>query len=252
MAELTVFGYLPGNSRIHRLDVRFKLLCLVMLSLSILQTGFSGAGLLFCLLCLTIIRIRLSPAAVFREIRYFFVLLLFIFISRALSTPGHVFREFAGIRLTYEGLLDGTLVCARLLVIVLLGLCLVATTRTADIRAAVVRLLKPVPFIPEKRVGTMLGLMIRFIPVILNQARETAEAQKARGIENRKNPVYRLTRMVIPLMRRIFSDADHLVTAMEARCYSEDRTPPDFSVSRKDWMALMGTGIVCGFLIFAG
>jgi energy-coupling factor transporter transmembrane protein EcfT len=64
-------------------------------------------------------------------------------------------------------------------------------------------------FIPGKRIATMMSLTTRFVPVILNQANETAEAQRARGVENRKNPVYRLIRLGIPLIRRTFEGRRH-------------------------------------------
>lgn len=89
----------------------------------------------------------------------------------------------------------------------------------------------------------MLGLTIRFIPIILNQMRETADAQRARGIENRKNPVYRTVKFIIPLMRRTFEDADKLAVAMEARCWSENRTDPELSFGKSDWAAVLTASV---------
>jgi energy-coupling factor transporter transmembrane protein EcfT len=110
--------------------------------------------------------------------------------------------------------------------------------------------LKPFAFIPGKRIATMMGLTTRFIPVILNQANETAAAQRARCVENRKNPVYRLIRLGIPLIRRTFERADRLAIAMEARCYSENRTDPELCAARTDWIALVVMMLICG-LIFS-
>jgi len=87
------------------------------------------------------------------------------------------------------------------------------------------------------------------VPVILNQANETAEAQRARCVENRKNPVYRLIRLGIPLIRRTFERADRLAVAMEARCYTENRTDPELCATRIDWMALVVMILVCGLAL---
>jgi len=84
-----------------------------------------------------------------------------------------------------------------------------------------------------------MGLILRFVPVILDQARETAEAQKARGVENHKNPVYRLIKLGFPLLRRTFERADDLVVAMEARCFTENRTDPALMLHKRDWVALI-------------
>jgi energy-coupling factor transporter transmembrane protein EcfT len=90
---------------------------------------------------------------------------------------------------------------------------------------------------------------VRFIPFIFEQAKKTAEAQRARGVENRKNPVYRLKMFGIPLMRRIFERADKLVLAMEARCYSENRTDSLLSSGVRDWIALVCVICLCLIII---
>ena len=84
-----------------------------------------------------------------------------------------------------------------------------------------------------------MSLIVRFIPVVLGQMRQTLDAQRSRGVENRKNPVYRLVTLAIPLFRRIFEDADRLAVAMESRCFDEHRTDPELNASRADWAALV-------------
>ncbi len=85
----------------------------------------------------------------------------------------------------------------------------------------------------------MMGLILRFVPVIFYQAGEIAEAQKARCVENKKNPVYRLTKLAFPLMRRTFERADNLVAAMEARGFTENRTDPELALNRRNWISLI-------------
>jgi energy-coupling factor transporter transmembrane protein EcfT len=155
-----------------------------------------------------------------------------------LTTPGSVLVEWQFLTLTRPGLITGIRICWRLFIIALLGFLFVYTTRSSDIKAAVEWYLKPFGFIPAKQIAMMMGLIMRFIPVILNQAKETAAAQRARCVENRKNPYYRLKWLGVPLIRRTFEQADRLIVAMEARCYSENRTDPVLCSTRKDWIAL--------------
>jgi energy-coupling factor transporter transmembrane protein EcfT len=84
----------------------------------------------------------------------------------------------------------------------------------------------------------MLSLLVRFLPVILLRAGETADAQRARCVERRRNPAYRLRRFAVPLLRRVFLDADALAAAMDARCHTDHRSPPAFRFSRPDAVAL--------------
>ncbi|MCP4105786.1 MAG: energy-coupling factor transporter transmembrane protein EcfT [Desulfobacteraceae bacterium] len=247
MAELTSLSFRPGNSVLHELDVRFKLVFLILVSLATLNGHLAELFALIFTACVLIAYIRLPLLSVFKEIRYFFFLLVFVFWARALSTPGVPVIEtgffedswFAfTITVSRQGLYTGFVVCFRLLLIALLGVLFVSTTRTSAIKSAVEWFLAPFPFIPHKRTATMISLLVRFIPVILEQAGETSDALRARGIENRKNPVYRMVKIGIPLMRRTFDCADKLVTAMEARCYSENRTDPELLSKKCDWVAL--------------
>ncbi len=250
MAELSEFGFRPGLSFLHRLDARFKLLFLLLLSLSILRAEFRGLVFFTALFLFCILRIRISLISLIKEMRYFLLLLFFVFAARALTVPGEKIFQYWQISLSRQGILEGCLVCWRLFAVVLLGLCFISTSRPSEIRGAAEYMLRPVPLIPEKRVGIMLSLLIRFIPLILNQAKETAEAQRARGIEQRKNPVYRLMKFSIPFLRRIFEEADGLVTAMEARCYSENRTPPEYKAGKEEWIFLLLAGFVCAMVLF--
>jgi energy-coupling factor transporter transmembrane protein EcfT len=74
--------------------------------------------------------------------------------------------------------------------------------------------------------------------VIFCQAAETADAQKARCVQNRRNPLYRLIKLGFPLMRRTFERADDLVAAIEARGFTENRTDPELVSHQRDWVAL--------------
>jgi energy-coupling factor transporter transmembrane protein EcfT len=56
-------------------------------------------------------------------------------------------------------------------------------------------------------------------------------------------------RLGIPLIRRTFEQADRLIVAMEARCYSEDRTDPVLSATRLDWIALVIIIVICGWIV---
>ena len=238
MAELTAFGFYHGNSLLHRLDSRFKLLFMAVLSLVILNLTFAALGIISILLLGFCIYSGLPLYAMFKELRYFFILLAFVFAARALSTGGEPAFDARIFSISSEGLSAGLLVCWRLLLVVLLAFTMVASTRPSDIKAAVQWYLKPVPVIPEKKVAIMMGLILRFVPVIFDQAAETAEAQKARCVQNRKNPVYRLIKLGFPLLRRTFERADDLVAAMEARGFTENRTDPQLAAHRRDWIAL--------------
>jgi energy-coupling factor transporter transmembrane protein EcfT len=249
MAELNVLGFHAGNSLLHQLDVRFKLMFLVVISLSSLKAFVPSLSLLTLMLMIALNHAGLPLKMALKDLRYVFLLLLFVFMARSLSVPGLSVVEFKTVSVTREGLYEGAIVCWRLVIVIMAGLSFVLSTRSSEIKAAVEWMLKPFPSIPAKRIAFMMSLIVRFIPIIFEQAKKTAEAQRARGVESRKNPVYRLKMFGIPLIRRIFERADKLVLAMEARCYSDNRTDSLLSCSARDWIALVGVACLCLVII---
>ena len=250
MAQLVLWGYRPGRTLVHRLDPRFGLIILIMLSLSVLRAGLPGL-VLFSIACIGLSgHLGMGITRLIRELRYAAVLLLFIVIARGLVTDGRSIVSIFGLTLTEEGVEAGILIAWRLLIIIVLGAIFMLAARPTAIKAAIEWYLKPVPWIPHARVGMMLGLLLRFIPVIFYQSGEVADAQRARGVERVKNPIRRLMILVIPLLRKLFITADKLATAMAARGYCDDRTPPQLKAGRNDWYALAFSIIFCALVLF--
>jgi energy-coupling factor transporter transmembrane protein EcfT len=249
MAELNVLGFKIGDSLLHRLDVRFKLLFFGLISVSSLKADIFSLSLLTIILTAALIHAGLPIKSALKDLRYIFFLLLFVFVARSFSVPGSPVIQIKTISVTREGLYEGAVVCWRLVIVIMIGLSFVLTTRSSEIKAAVEWILKPFPGVPEKKVATMMSLTVRFIPIIFDQAKEILAAQRARGVENRKNPIYRLKMLGIPIMRRTFERADNIGLAMAARCYSEDRTDPRLSSGARDWIALAGVLGLCLIII---
>lgn len=183
------------------------------------------------------------------RIKLFLLLLFFVFLSRALTTKGDPFFSAYGLDITEQGLTEGVLVAFKFLLVMLTGMLFSSTTRSSSVKAAVQWFLKPIPFIPESRVAVMISLALCFIPVILKQAKEVSDAQKARCAHIRKNPIRTTMGLVLPLLKKTFLSADHLVLAMESRCYSDDRTDPEFNPSGKEKIFFLGSLALCACLV---
>jgi len=238
VAQLNAFGYRPGRSVLHGLDVRFKFCALFMLMLTAMNCRPLPLALMSLLAAVAARRLGFSLQGILAELRYFLLLLVLIFTARAFTTPGTPLPDLPWLPVSREGMQAGAVTVWRLFLVVLFGLLFVATTRAATIKAAVVWFLRPFPRLPAQRIGTMLGLVLRFIPLVFLQASATLDAQRARGVESRRNPFYRLTCFAIPFLRRLFLSADRFTEAMEARCYTEIRTDPVLLARPRDWWIL--------------
>jgi energy-coupling factor transporter transmembrane protein EcfT len=233
---------------IHGLDVRFKFGALFMLMLTAMNGGPVPLAVMSLISAAAVRRLGLSLRGIFAELRYFLLLLVLVFAARALTTPGAPLPDLPWLPVTREGMQAGALIVWRLFLVVFFGLLFVATTRAASIKAAVVWFLRPFPRLPAQRIGTMLGLVLRFIPLVFLQAGATLDAQRARGVESRRNPFYRLTCFAIPFLRRLFLSADRFTEAMEARCYQEARTDPPLMACPRDWWIFSGIAGAIGLL----
>jgi energy-coupling factor transporter transmembrane protein EcfT len=245
VAELTDFAYQPDSSVVHRLDVRIKLVLVASASLIGLRLDFAGLGLMALSLLAVAAGCRRSLRIQPGEWRWIGLLLALVFVARVLSSEGTPVFSFLVVEITREGLREGLLVCLRLVVVFMLGAVLMATTRSTEIKAGVQWFLKPLPFISAERVGTMLGLLVRFLPVIFEEISRASDAQQARAVANRRNPLRRLVKLGLPAMSRILEKSDRLALAMEARCYSETRTAPELKAGWTDWILL---ALSCGWL----
>lgn len=203
-----------------------------------MSTGFLGLAVTTGGVLWVLLEARVNILAVPKELKIFPYFLLFILITRSLSTPGEPVFTLSLFSPTYEGLVLGVHFCWRLTLVVLISLGFITSTTSNQIKAAVEFYFRKVPGIPEKRISTMLSLLIRFIPMIMRQVQDTLDAQNARCIEVRRNPLYRLVKFTIPLLHRIFNSGDQLAIAMTSRCYTEDRTGLVLTASRYDWISL--------------
>lgn len=252
MADLTLFSFRTGTTALHELDVRVKTVLVCMLSMTLFFAGINACAICFLVIHLLVRSQGLTLLAVLGRLKGFVLLLAFMAVTRAVTVPGDPVWSFSGIEITRQGMTQGILVASRFFLVMITGMLFAVTTRPADLKSAAQWFLKPVPLVPEKRVALMISLFLRFFPLILAQAGQTADAVTARCGNFRKNPVRRIRFLTLPLLKKTVLAADHLSLAMTARCYSENRTDPAFTPGGNERMFLMaGTGLCLGMILLS-
>ena len=244
MANLTPFTYRQGQSILHLLDVRCKFFMICLVSMSLLSAHVFACFFYFLILLFFFKKSGLNFFATMASIKYFILLLFFVFIARALTVKGDIIFSFYGMTIAEQGLTEGFVVAFKFFLVMLTGLLFSSTTQPSSVKSAVQWFLKPIPFVPEKRVAVMISLALGFMPIIANQAKEISDARKARCGDLQRNPVKKIIHLVLPLLRKTFLSADSLVLAMESRCYSDDRTDPEFMPSGKEIYFLTGSVVL--------
>ncbi|MCG8565369.1 MAG: energy-coupling factor transporter transmembrane protein EcfT [Desulfobacterales bacterium] len=237
---VTPFTYQSGASIFHRLDVRFKSMLVCILSLAMLQTGLSGGLIWMVLLCLALKSTGRPVLATLLYLKWFALFLLILWGFHAVGRPGTPVANLLDLPLTREGIFSGGVAALRFFILMVVGLLFSSTTKPAQVKSAAQWFLAPIPGVPEKRVAVMISLALGFLPLILKQLEETRNALDARCANLQRNPIKRTVNLCFPLLKKTFAAVDHLVLAMESRCYSEDRTDPDFSDSGMEWPLFLG------------
>lgn len=251
MAELNVFHYLPKKSIIHNMDGRIKLICMILFTVTACITGRTFyLTILTSVLVIALIDSGLPVKKLFTEIRYFLFLIGMIIIVHSFSVPGAPISGLPVRGLTREGLNSGLLFGWRLILIFILSIILTGTTSLSTLKNVIEWFLRPLPFIRETKIATMFSLTFVLIPLIFDQVSEMQEAQKARCIEGRRNPIKRIIFLLFPLLLHIFIRTDEMALAMESRCYSEVRTKAVFKTNINDWLLLIFSGLISSIIFF--
>ena len=246
MANINIFHFWPQETFLHRMDPMIKLICLLVLSIT---GGLADTAPALTILTMMVIALlyvaKLPVTKIMAEIRIFLLFILCIMLIHALRVPGEPLPLWAGGRFfTREGMFSGLFYGWRIILLLLLSAILTATTTLSALREGIQSILRPVPFVPEEKIATMFSLVLSFIPLLLDRAVEIAEAQKARCVQKRKNPVKRLSCLVYPFLSQAFLYAEEVVTAMEARCYTGRRTVSGFYLTTSGLLCLALTILI--------
>ncbi len=236
---MTFFHYVHKNTVLHAMDGRVKVLCMVLMSLATsLAVSVFDYTILTCVVLTALLVSRLPLASLLRDMKFFLFLILFVFIMNSINTKGEPIPNFPIQSVSIEGVISGLMFAWRFTLIITICTIITGTTSLLVFKKVIEWYLAPIPFISETSVAMMVNLTFVLIPVILDQYTEMSAAQKARCVESRKNPVQRVLLIALPLLSNIFRKTDELVFAMEARCYSEERTKAVFKANPIDWMLL--------------
>ncbi len=220
----------------HRMDGRLKLLCMLIMSLS---AGFASEWWHYltalCFMFLALFVAKLPITSLLKDMKFFAFLILIVFTVNAFGIPGDPIPKFPITSVSIQGVIEGLRFAGRFTVIIMACSIMTGTTSLLTFKNVIEWYLRPVPFIPEVQIATMINLTFVLIPVIFDNYSEMMSAQKSRCIQLRKNPIERINFIVLPLLSRTLRRADEIVYAMESRCYSEVRTRAIFRANKVDW-----------------
>ena len=234
LKDITLGQYFPGNSPVHRLDPRTKLVVLVVYIVALfLAVSWVSYGVMFLFLAACIAISRIPLKALLHGMKPLLFILIFTGILNVFFTPGETVLVSLGvISVTAEGIIKAIFMMLRILMLITGTFLLTYTTSPISLTDGLESLLGPLKAIrlPVHELAMMMCIALRFIPTLIEETDKIMSAQKARGADFESGSlisrVKALVPILVPLFVSAFRRADELATAMECRCYhgGEGRT----------------------------
>ncbi|MER2109107.1 MAG: energy-coupling factor transporter transmembrane component T [Solibacillus sp.] len=235
MMEKMIFGrYIPGNSFVHQLDPRSKLLFVFAFIIVVFVANNAvtyGILVAFTLFIIAMSKIRLYFLV--NGLKPVIILMMFTFLLHVLFTrEGAVLLDLGFLKIYEEGLKQGIFIALRFLILVFITSVLTLTTSPISITDGLETLLNPFKKLklPVHELALMMSISLRFIPTLMDETDKIMKAQMARGSDLSAGPLKDRIKAVVPLLVPLFVSAfkraEDLATAMEVRGYrgGEGRT----------------------------
>ena len=258
LKDITLGQYFPGDTIVHRLDARTKLILVVLYIVALFQSnGWVAyiAVLLATAACMALSQIK--PATIFKGLK---PMLFIIALTAALNmfyTQGTPI--IPGWIITWEGIARSVKMILRIVLLITGTFLLTYTTSPIALTDGLELLLNPLKKIkvPVHEMTMMMSMALRFIPTLIEETDKIMSAQKARGADFETGSLIQrakaLLPVLVPLFVSAFRRADELAVAMESRCYhgGEGRTSmKQPKMLRRDWAALIiGVAFLAAMII---
>ena len=266
MINITIGQYLPGNSVVHRLDPRSKLIItFVYIIVIFMCKNFWALGLMVLFTVLFTAVSRVPARMMLKSLKPIIIILVFTAMLNVLYTDGG--RELFGfwkIHVTDKGIFTAVFMATRIICLIAGSSLLTYTTTPTTLTDGLERLLSPlrVFHVQTHTLAMMMTLALRFIPTLTEEIDRIMSAQKARGADLESGSFIQRAKALIPILVPLFISAFRrayeLAFAMECRCYrgGEGRTrmkQMKFGVrdiAAAGVTALLLGGIICANIFF--
>ena len=259
LKDITLGQYFPGNSLVHRLDPRVKIIWLVGYIVALfLAKNYLSYGLMLLVLVSATAVAHIKAKAMLRGLKPLLFIVVFTGVINVLYGTGEPIAEFWIFTITRQGIKNAVFMVLRIMLLVCGTFLLTYTTTPLQLTDGLEKLLAPLKKlrVPVHELSMMMSIALRFIPTLIEETDKIMSAQRARGAAFDTGKLTErakaLVPMLVPLFVSAFRRADELATAMECRCYhgGEGRTRmKQLKLCRRDAIALLCCAIIIAAVV---
>ena len=231
LKDITLGQYFPGNTVVHKLDPRTKIILVIMYIVALFQAnGWIGYAVVTAVTAACMALSKIKPSNMFKGIRPMLIIIVLTAALNIFYTAGTPVRP--GWIITWEGIARAFQMVLRIVLLISGTFLLTYTTSPIALTDGLELLLNPLKKlkVPVHEMTIMMSMALRFIPTLISETDKIMSAQKARGADFETGSLTQrakaLLPILVPLFVSAFKRADELAVAMESRCYhgGEGRT----------------------------
>lgn len=227
LKDITIGQYIPGNSFVHKLDPRTKILISLLFIISLfLIDKFVGYILVVAFIGAVIINSKVPPRFILKGLKPIIFLVILTSILNVFmikGTPDTLIFKFGFLSIYTQGVNTALFMALRLIFLVVGTSLLTLTTSPIELTDGIEILLRPIGKEMAHQLAMMMTIALRFIPTLMDETDKIMKAQKARGADFESGGIIQKAKNLVPLLVPLFISsfrrADELAMAMEARCY---------------------------------
>ena len=224
--DITLGQYYPGDSAVHRLDARTKIIATLLYIIELFVVNNFWGFLIAAAALFTVIAVSRVPLKfIFRGLTAVFLIIAFTFVLNLFMVEGRVLWHWKFLTITYEGVHRAFFMAVRLVLLIIGSSVMTLTTKPVELTDGLEKLLKPFSKIglPSHEIALMMTIALRFIPTLMEETDKIIKAQQARGADFESGNLLQRAKSLIPILVPLFVSsfriAQDLALAMEARCY---------------------------------
>ncbi len=260
LRDITLGQYFPGDTIVHRLDPRTKLIWVVLYIVALFcAKSYISYALVAMVLTLILCLSHIRLGVIVKGLKPLLIIIILTGLLNLFYTEGTPLVSFWIFTITKEGVRNAVFMIARIVMLIFGTFLLTYTTSPIALTDALESLLSPLKRIglPVHELAMMMCIALRFIPTLISETDKIISAQKARGADFESGNLLRRAKALIPILVPLFISAfrraDELAVAMESRCYhgGQGRTRMKQLVMHlRDYVALIsGVAFVAAVIV---
>ena len=173
LKDITLGQYFPGDTLIHKLDPRTKLLCVILYIVALfIAKGPLTYGIMIAVLAVCILISRVEWKALTRGLKPVYFIVAFTAVMNMFLTNGTPVADVWLVRhITWEGIIAAVQMVLRIVMLIMGTFLMTYTTSPIALTDGLEHLLSPLKKLrfPVHELAMMMSIALRFIPTLIEE-----------------------------------------------------------------------------------